>query len=87
MSQRSLKQWRERTRAQRFTDTLQRLELELQMNTVRRHLDPLLWLAEELLGGITATQDGFVARGREELARMRARVERRGLAVANDTVN
>ena len=87
MSASSIRQWRQRTRMERFTDTLQRLELELQMNTPRRHLDPLLWLAEELLGGITATTDGFVARGREELARMRARVERRGLAVANDTVN
>lgn len=87
MSRRSLKQWRDRTRMERFTDTLQRLELELQMNTPRRHLDPLLWLAEELLSGITATSDGFVARGREDLARMRDRVERRGLVVANDTVN
>lgn len=69
---------------QRLTDTLQRLELELQMNTPRRHLDVLVCLAEELLGGITATTDGFVARGREELQRLRERVERRGLAVAND---
>jgi hypothetical protein len=87
MSQKSLRQWSQRSRMERFTDTLQRLELELQMNTARRHLDPLLWLAEELLGGITATADGFVARGREELARMRARVERRGLAIANDVIN
>lgn len=83
----SLRQWRQRTRQQQLDDILQRLALELEMGTARRHLDLYLTHAEMLLDGLTATQDGTVQRARQELGRLRERVERRGMAVANDNVN
>lgn len=87
MSAHSIRQWRQKTAKERLTDILQRLELELHMGTPRRHLDVYLAHAEMLLDGLTATQDGTVQRARQELERLREQVERRGVAIANDTCN
>lgn len=85
MSLKSLRQWRARTRQQQLDDILQRLSLELEMGTARRHLDVYVVHAEMLLDGMTVTHD--VLRLKQELERLRERVERRGMAVANDNVN
>lgn len=81
MSDKSLRQWRQRERREAFLDVVQRLELELRIEvpvTARRHLDVYLRLAERELEGVTATGDAFVAEGRAMLSRLRERVQRRG---------
>jgi hypothetical protein len=83
MSQRSIKQWTDKTRRAAFTDACQRLELELRMGTARRHLDVLVQHADLLLDTIVGTLDHFVADGRIRLAGLRHRVENRGRS-AND---
>jgi hypothetical protein len=84
MSQKSLAQWRNRSRREQFTEACQRLALELQVGTARRHLDAYLLLAETLLAGVTGAEDGFVRDGRAALELLRERVGRRGMGVAND---
>lgn len=51
----SPRQYRERRFARGATRTLDRLDLELSLGTARRHLDPLVELAELYLEGVTAT--------------------------------
>lgn len=80
MSQKSLRQWREREQRERFLDVVQRLELELRIEvppTARRHLDIYLRLAERELEGCSATGDGFVAEGKATLCRLRRLVAER----------
>jgi hypothetical protein len=83
VSQRSIKQWTDKTRRAAFVDACQRLELELRMGTARRHLDVLVQYADLLLDSIVGTLDNFAKDGRIRLAGLRHRVETRGRA-AND---